>query len=242
VVPGRHGVVSGLSVVVEGRERPFGVLGAHTSYQRSFGPDEVIFVQAVASMLSMAVERHRNDAANRHAALHDALTGLPNRTLVLDRIASALRRRAETAVAVLLFDLVGFKHVNDSLGHAAGDEMLRALAPRLLDGVRAGDTVARLGGDEFVVLCESLDGPRAAVQVAERLLRAVREPVRINGREQSVTASIGIALAARADDTPDSLVRDADAAMYRVKDRGRGGWELFHPELSEQLGGRAPRP
>jgi diguanylate cyclase (GGDEF)-like protein len=173
----------------------------------------------------------------RHRVLHDPLTGLPNRTLALDRLASGLarRRRDGGTVAVLLLDLDQFKLVNDSLGHEAGDELLTRLAPRLHDAVRPADTVARLGGDEFVVICEDLDGPRAAIQVAERLAAAVSQPLVLGEEEHFASASIGIALADTADADARMLIRDADAAMYRAKERGRGRYELFDEMLRHRV-------
>jgi diguanylate cyclase (GGDEF)-like protein/PAS domain S-box-containing protein len=234
----RRGVVSGLAVAIHGRDAPFGVLAAHTARPRDFSDDDVNFVQAVANVLSTAVERHRDDERHRRAALHDGLTGLPNRMLALDRIAYALGRRDREggAVAVLTLDLDRFKLINDSLGHAAGDELLVALAPRLRDAVRPSDTVARFGGDEFVVVCDGLEGPEAAVAVAERLSRAVAEPVALRSGEHVIGASIGIAIAGPGRDTPESLLRDADAAMYRVKERAGGDrYELFDEQMREQV-------
>jgi diguanylate cyclase (GGDEF)-like protein len=234
----RRGVVSGLAVAIHGREAPYGVLAAHTSQLREFTDDDVNFVEAVANVLATAVERHRDDERHRRAALHDSLTGLPNRSLALDRIAHALRRcgREGGTVAVLALDLDRFKLVNDSLGHAAGDELLVALAPRLRDAIRPGDTVARFGGDEFVVVCDGLDGPGAAVTVAERLSGALAEPVELASGPQFIGASIGIALAQGEGDTPDSLLRDADAAMYRVKERKGGGrYELFDEHMRDEV-------
>jgi len=164
------------------------------------------------------------EARLRHDALHDPLTGLPNRTLFLDRLALALRRAQREpgpACAVLFLDLDRFKLVNDSLGHAAGDRLLRAAAGRLARAVRPGDTVARLGGDEFVVLLEGAQGAREAAGVAERIQRALAAPLVVEGRELRASASIGIA-AATADATPEDVVRDADLAMYRAKAEGPG--------------------
>ncbi|MEA2319306.1 MAG: hypothetical protein QOD44_3495, partial [Solirubrobacteraceae bacterium] len=234
----RRGVVSGLAVAIHGREAPYGVLAAHTSQLREFTDDDVNFVQAVANVLATAVERHRDDERHRRAALHDSLTGLPNRSLALDRIAHALRRRDREGgtVAVLALDLDRFKLVNDSLGHAAGDELLVALAPRLRDAIRPGDTVARFGGDEFVVVCDGLDGPGAAVRVAERLSGTLAEPVELASGPQFIGASIGIALAQGEGHTPDSLLRDADAAMYRVKERKGGDrHELFDEHMRDEV-------
>jgi diguanylate cyclase (GGDEF)-like protein len=237
---GDEGVASGMSVGIEGRKRAFGVLAVHSSRERSFSADDVNFVQAVANVLSTAVERHRNDEANRHAALHDPLTGLPNRTLLLDRIEQALRRRERegTTVAVLVIDVDRFKLINDSLGHARGDALLRVLAPRLREAARAGDTVGRLGGDEFVVVCESLDGPEQADALAERIGRAINQPVVLRSGEHVMTASIGVAVANCPDATAELLLRDADIAMYRAKDLGRGRYERFDDEMREQVLGR----
>jgi diguanylate cyclase (GGDEF)-like protein/PAS domain S-box-containing protein len=232
-----RGAVSGLSVVVEGAERPFGLLAAHSRAPRTFTADDVNFVQAVANVLSAATQRRRAEDRTRHAAVHDELTGLPNRRLALDRIGQALRRRGRSCgeVAVMMVDLDRFKVINDSLGHAAGDELLLALAPRLRAAVRPSDTVARLGGDEFVVVCEGLNDPRDAVAIAERIAAAIALPVILAGAPHRVSASIGIALAGCPDDTAGSLLRDADSALYRAKDRGRGRYELFDEPMREQV-------
>jgi diguanylate cyclase (GGDEF)-like protein len=183
----------------------------------------------VANLVAVAVERDGKEEATRHAALHDPLTGLPNRTLALDRLAHALarRRRERIDVAVFVLDLDRFKMINDSLGHAAGDELLLALTPRLADAVRLSDTVARLGGDEFVVICPDVEAARGATEVAERLAAAVNRPLVLESGEHFFTVSTGIALATTREDTPESLLGDADAAMYRAKERGRGRYELF---------------
>ena len=154
------GVVSSLSVAIEGHDQPFGVLNVNAREPHAFTEDEVAFLTAIATLIIIAVERDRGEQVTRHAALHDPLTGLPNRTLALDRLAQALarRQRERIDVAVFVLDLDGFKLINDSLGHAAGDEVLLALAPRLTAAVRTTDTVARLGGDEFVVICPDVDG------------------------------------------------------------------------------------
>src|SRR5215218_4311786 len=162
------GAASGMTVVIAARGEVWGVLGAHARAARRFAPDEADFMGAVANVVSSAVDRNLVEAEVRHRALHDPLTSLPNRALALDRLEGALarRRRDGRAVAVLLADLDQFKLVNDSLGHAAGDDLLVALAPRLHDAVRPSDTVARLGGDEFLVVCEQLDGAHEAIRVA----------------------------------------------------------------------------
>ncbi len=228
---------SGVTVAVAARGEVWGVLGAHSRVPRQYAPDEADFLGAVANVISSAVDRNLVEAEVRHRALHDPLTGLPNRALALDRLEGALarRRRDGRAVAVLLADLDQFKLVNDSLGHAAGDDLLVALAPRLHDAVRPSDTVARLGGDEFLVVCEQLDGAHEAIRVAERVAQAINQPIVLSAGEHFITASIGIAVAESADALPEELLRDADAAMYRAKERGRGRYELFDEVLRKRV-------
>ena len=223
--------------MIAARGGAWGVLGAHARTPRRFAPDEADFLRSVANVVSSAVDRNRVDEEVRHRAMHDPLTGLPNRALALDRLEGALarRRRDGRAVAVLLADLDQFKLVNDSMGHRAGDDLLVALAPRLHDAVRPSDTVARLGGDEFLVVCEQLDGPHEAIRVAERVAQAINQPIVLAAGEHFVTASIGIAVADRADADPADLLRDADAAMYRAKERGRGRYELFDDVLRKRV-------
>ncbi|HVE46320.1 MAG TPA: EAL domain-containing protein [Acidimicrobiales bacterium] len=185
-------------------------------------------------MLSDITERKAAEEALAHQAFHDKLTGLANRALFLDRLEHALARRARHGVdtAVLFLDLDRFKAVNDSLGHASGDELLVAVAQRLSSVVRPGDTVGRMGGDEFVVLCEELEDERAALNIADRVARTMGAPFVVDGNQISVTASIGIAFASPAAyDTPDALLREADAAMYRAKACGRNGIEVADPEI-----------
>jgi diguanylate cyclase (GGDEF)-like protein/PAS domain S-box-containing protein len=168
-----------------------------------------------------------------HAATHDTLTGLANRRLFTERLEEALHRRRRddtSAPAVLYVDLDGFKVLNDSLGHDSGDRLLVALAQRLAASVRPGDVVARLGGDEFAVLCHRMRSEDEALSTAERILGAVARPFGADGEEHLVTASIGVVLAAE-DSSAGALMRDADAAMYRAKARGRRRVEMFTPEI-----------
>src|SRR3954469_34957 len=185
---------------------------------------------ALRRAIALAVERKRVEARLAHQALHDDLTGLPNRALFLARLGQALPRlgRHATSLAVLFLDLDKFKAVNDVLGHAAGDELLRAVAARLEGILRAGDTAARLSGDEFAVLCEDVAGERHAIGVAERVAEALRDPFRLGGGDEvNVGTSVGIALATEPTEDPDILLREADAAMYRAKERGGGVYEVF---------------
>jgi diguanylate cyclase (GGDEF)-like protein len=158
-----------------------------------------------------------------HRAMHDTLTGLPNRELLMDRLSVALARlgRQGSAVGVLFIDLDGFKEVNDAYGHTVGDELLINVAGRLRREVRDGDTVARYGGDEFVVLCEDLVRIEAAKPLAQRLADAVAQPVSIGERLLVVQASIGVVVEQNPGTSADALVKRADAEMYRVKQRAR---------------------
>jgi diguanylate cyclase (GGDEF)-like protein len=170
----------------------------------------------------------------RHQSLHDALTGLPNRVLALDRAEQMLARarRQQIPVAALYIDIDGFKHVNDTFGHAAGDELLRTVAIRLEGVVREGDTAARLSGDEFVVLVEGSALDAGPELVAERLLEVLRQPYEIDGqrgRQLSLTASVGIALGERASGA--ELLRDADVALYEAKAAGKSCYMLFQSSM-----------
>ena len=170
----------------------------------------------------------------RHQALHDALTGLPNRVLAMDRAEHMLARarRERLPVAALYVDVDGFKHVNDTFGHAAGDELLRLVAQRLRSVVREGDTAARLGGDEFVVLVEGATLAAWPELVAERLLEVLRQPYDLNGhagRELTLTASVGVAWGMR--DSADALLRDADLALYQAKAAGRNRFVAFRSAM-----------
>ena len=182
-------------------------------------------------------ERVRLEEQLTQQAFHDGLTGLANRALFRDRLEQALARseRSLGILAVLLVDLDGFKQVNDSLGHDAGDQLLQAVAERFAAEIRPADTLARLGGDEFAVLVDGAHESHA-IAVAGRLLNALAEPIWIAGRELSVGASIGIALHPGGPGRSEELVRHADVAMYAAKEAGRGRFELFHYDMARELG------
>ena len=222
------GVRSAMTVLIKGRGGRFGVLGAFAADPGRFDGDDVNSFEAVANVLAAAIDRAAAEDEIRHRALHDPLTALPNRVLFVDRLERALAhaRRDGKRVGVLFCDLDQFKLVNDSLGHEAGDELLGAVAPRLAQALRRSDTVARFGGDEFGILVEGVDDERDATRAAERIAGALVTPFVLRGREHFVTASIGIAIGDGAE-PPESLIRDADAAMYRAKERGRGRYEIF---------------
>jgi len=182
-------------------------------------------------------ERKHAELELAHRALHDPLTELPNRALFLDRVEHAVARlqRAQARLALLFLDLDRFKLINDSLGHDCGDELLVQAADRLRGLLRPRDTVARLGGDEFTVLCEDIADERHAVEIAERIAESLAAPFALSGGEAFVTASIGIVVCDDPEARAEDLIRDADAAMYRAKARGRSLWELFDEDVRARV-------
>ncbi len=167
-------------------------------------------------------------------ALYDSLTGLPNRNLFADRLRGALhraRRSPDHLFAIIFLDLDNFKVINDSMGHIAGDELLRTTSRRLEVCLRAGDSVARLGGDEFVILLEKITDATDAIAIAERIQEALTRPVNVAGNEVFVSASMGIVLSSGGQDSPDTLIRNADTAMYRAKAKGKTCYALFDQEM-----------
>jgi diguanylate cyclase (GGDEF)-like protein/PAS domain S-box-containing protein len=187
-------------------------------------------------------DRKLAESQLRHDALHDALTGLANRVLIMDRIGQCLQRSKRTPgqlFAVIFLDLDQFKVINDSLGHAAGDQLLIELAKRLETTLRTGDTVsrgdidhlARLGGDEFVALLDGIRIPADAIRVADRLQQATANPFNVGGQEVIVAASFGIALSNQNYNKPEEILRDADTALYDAKNNGRGCYRLFDPQM-----------
>ncbi len=194
-----------------------------------------------AALLSAAMDREELVASIRQNALHDALTGLPNRALLMDRLEQAIARaqRTETRFAVLVLDLDRFKTINDSLGHIAGDRLLVQIARRLSECLRATDTIARLGGDEFAIVVTDLTNEEGAFLVAERLQEALRAPFEIGDHRVFTSASVGITTSSEKVQRADDFLRDADTAMYRAKSQGRAHHQLFdghmHKAAMERL-------
>jgi diguanylate cyclase (GGDEF)-like protein len=212
------------------------VLDVHSTEPSRFSPQDVHFVQASANVLADAIARHAVDQALRHRVLHDALTGLPNRPSFVESLRDALKRGVASGspVGIIFLDLDHFKLINDSMGHHAGDELLRAVASRLRAHLRPGDVVARFGGDEFGILVNRLADEEEAVKIADRVIGAFADPYPVAGADHFVTASLGIAVARpalREPIDPEQLIRDSDAAMYKAKRRGRARWELFDAEM-----------
>lgn len=182
-------------------------------------------------------EREKVQQLLRHAAFHDQLTGLPNRALFMDRLkhmVARLQRRNDHFCSVLFLDLDRFKTVNDSLGHATGDELLIAVARRLERCLRAGDSLARLGGDEFTILLDDIEGEAEAVTFAERILEQFKPAFTLGEREVFITASVGVAISRTGFDRPEDVLRDADIAMYRAKELGKQRYQIFRSEFHAQ--------
>jgi len=196
------------------------------------------FVAVVADI----TDQKRAELELRYLANYDTLTGLPNRTLLAERLERAVlrARRANARVGVLFLDLDRFKDINDTMGHAAGDRLLKAAAARLQETVRAADTVARLGGDEFTVVLEDLQGSQAAEQMAARIVHAFEAPLDIEGRaETTISPSIGIAIYPDHASTPTDLLKFADTAMYQAKERGRNTWQMYTEAMDAETRRRA---
>ncbi len=226
-VPGDHGARGALCALAEQR--------------RAFGPEELRFLDAAASMVSAALHRLDSEARLAYLAQFDPLTGLPNRALLSDRFTQTivLARRRGVPLGVLFIDLDDFKLVNDSQGHAAGDELLKETARRLLGSVRQGDTVARISGDEFAVILGDLARADDAALVAQKIIDRLGQAFAIRDQEVFVTASIGIATFPADGDDAEALLGAADAAMYRAKQAGRNAFQFFTADINQRTRARA---
>ncbi len=208
------------------------LLGSLTVFFRRTDPLEPIerdLLGRAMNLAAIAIERRRFESTLEYQALYDGLTGLPNRSLLHSRIHDALDRaaRLRTGVAVLFIDLDRFKVINDSVGHALGDQLLQLVAERLRGPLRPGDTLGRFGGDEFMIVCNRIRDEDAAAEAARKFSAVLTEPFRLGGGEIHVTASMGIAFTNDPSEKPESLIRNADVAMYRAKDQGRNQFVVF---------------
>ncbi len=202
----------------------------------SFLMAALLFVLATGRVRALSLVDEKTDEL-RHRALHDALTGLPNRALIMDRIEQLMARnlRDGTMGAALYIDLDGFKNVNDTLGHGVGDLLLQAVAARFTATLRDADTIGRMGGDEFVILLDNAAPPEGPEMVAERLMEAMRQPFQLKGSATPVliTASVGIAVGNR--ETPEQLLREADMALYQAKAAGKNNFDVYRTQMGTEL-------
>ncbi len=232
-------IYSDVTPLVERMERSlwqiFGVVLAALSLVFSVGLWSIVRHRRL--LRAQEDERLAREEQVRYQAYHDALTDLPNRVSFAEHLEEAVRRakRARWPLAVMFLDADQFKRVNDSLGHEAGDQLLRVLAARISASVRETDLLFRMGGDEFTVLLEDVRGPEEAASVAQRILEAMREPLQLQHHELTVSVSIGIAMYPKDDDSGERLVQSADTAMYRAKELGRNRYAFFTPEMNERV-------
>ena len=230
-----YAVVAGGAILANGSALALLITGVVLSLLLAL----LVFVLATSRARALRLVGERTSEL-RHQALHDALTGLPNRALIVDRIEQLLarNRRQGTSGAALFVDLDNFKDVNDTLGHAAGDQLLVAVAARMESALRDADTIGRMGGDEFVVLIDGASLEAAPELVAERLLEVMRQPFDLDGATMPlvVNASVGIAMGDRTD--PGDLLRDADVALYEAKAAGKNRYAIFHPEMQTEISRR----
>ena len=248
----REGARSMVLVPLRHRGRVVGVLNVHSPQPFAFSTSDVATVEQVGGVVSAAYGHATDLAAKRellaklevtlsalresqvrllHDSLHDPLTGLANRVLFLDRLRHALSssERSGQTVAVVFVDVDHFKHVNDRLGHDAGDALLCAIAVRMADSLRATDTAARFGGDEFTALCVGLDAPDDAMTVVQRMAASIGGRVELPGGEAFPTVSIGVACSTGGSSSAEELIKQADVALYQAKQGGRDRFEVFEP-------------
>ncbi|AMD00511.1 EAL domain-containing protein [Halomonas chromatireducens] len=229
----QHGIVSGVNVVVKGIEGPLGVLGAYARESHRFSSDDIRFLESLANTLSSAIERRMADERLTHMALHDALTDLPNRILLTDRLNMAFSdaQRHGQHLALLFLDVDRFKNINDVYGHAFGDQILMEIAKRLRGVMRAMDTISRQGGDEFLIVVPELRNDEEAKHVAQKVLGTFVPPFQVEGSEVVLSASIGIACYPADGQEAETLLRNADAAMYVAKEQGRNCYQFYAADM-----------
>ncbi|HTM62089.1 MAG TPA: EAL domain-containing protein [Burkholderiales bacterium] len=235
----RYGSLVAVPIPADGGPR--GIVCAIGDAPGAFGPEETRFLTAAASMVAAAMHRLDSEARLAYLAQFDPLTGLPNRTLLADRFSLMIvqARRRNVSLGVLFIDLDDFKLVNDTQGHAAGDELLQETAKRLQSTLRDGDTVARISGDEFAVVLADLARPDDAAIVAQKIIDRLAAPATIQGQEFVVTASIGISTFPADGDDAEALLGAADAAMYRAKQSGRNAFQFFTADINTRTRARA---
>jgi diguanylate cyclase (GGDEF)-like protein/PAS domain S-box-containing protein len=230
------GVRSTVRAPILGTKEAFGVIGVHSRQVRRFTEEEVNFLRNVANILAVAIERKNVEVHLARLAQFDGLTGLPNRHLFHDRLLQAMAQaqRSKRPMAVLFIDLDRFKLVNDTLGHAAGDRLLKETAARLTHCIRSGDTAGRFGGDEFGAVLSNLGNAGDASIVAQKIIDALSRPFDLDGHETYVSASVGITLFPGDSKEAGALIMNADTAMFRAKEQGRNTYQFFTREMNER--------
>jgi diguanylate cyclase (GGDEF)-like protein/PAS domain S-box-containing protein len=231
-----HEVRSAVEVLICGKEGLYGLIGAYARDPGCFDTDSANFLHSIANTLAAAIDRGRGEVQLTRLAQFDSLTGLPNRSLYLDRLAQTLveSERDRRPVAVLFVDIDHFKYVNDTLGHAVGDQLLVQIADRLKAEIRPGDTVGRLGGDEFTVTLAHLGHDDDAGAVAKRMVTSLGAPYRLGEHVVHVSASIGVSLYPNDGGDASTLLKCADTAMYRAKESGRSTYRFYLPKMNER--------
>ncbi|MDD5716894.1 MAG: EAL domain-containing protein [Sulfuricurvum sp.] len=233
------GIVSMLDIPIIRGGKVVGVVCHEALIVHEWQPEEQDFTMAMASTMSLALEMERRQLLEEHLdyrANHDILTELPNRRLFMDRLDQAIKhaQRYERYVAILFIDLDRFKEINDSLGHLVGDQVLIHVANVMQSQLRNVDTISRLGGDEFCLMIDYVDDVQIVSRVAEKIVQIMQMPVCIDQHELYVTCSIGISVYPSDGDTPDTLLRNADAAMYKAKKEGRNSFNFYTQDMTEQ--------
>ncbi len=230
------GIRSTVRAPILGTKEAFGVLGVYSTRLRRFTEEEVNFLRNVANILAVAIERKNVEVHLARLAQFDGLTGLPNRHLFQDRLLQAMAqaKRSKRPMAVLFIDLDRFKLVNDTLGHAAGDKLLKEAAMRLTQCIRSGDTAGRFGGDEFGAVLSNLGDAGDASIVAQKIIDALGRPFDLDGHETYVSASVGITLFPSDSEEAGALIMNADTAMFRAKEQGRNNYQFFTREMNER--------
>jgi diguanylate cyclase (GGDEF)-like protein/PAS domain S-box-containing protein len=230
-----HGIDTGIDTAIVCGERTFGHLGVYAARPRRFGADDANFLHGVANIVATAVERQ--EARNRltYLAQYDPLTSLPNRRRLAHSLEDAIAAaaRAQGRAAVMFIDLDRFKNINDMLGHGVGDQLLVQAAKRLSACARADDVVARLGGDEFALVLPALDGDGVAAGIAARVIEALAQPFYLEGQQLFVSASVGIATYPENGRDAETLLKNADTAMYGAKNGGRNNYQFYVAEMHE---------
>jgi diguanylate cyclase (GGDEF)-like protein len=231
-----HNIRSGGDVLISGAGGPYGILGAYSQEPVRFKPSGIDFLQSIANILATAIDRKTTEERLTYLAQFDTLTALPNRSLFLDRLRQAMEhaQRKQGQVGVVFADLDRFKIVNDTMGHCIGDKLLIHVARRLQQCVRSCDTVARLGGDEFAFILSDLAQAQDATIVAEKVIAVLLAPFELEAQEIYISASVGISIYPGDGIDADSLLRNADTAMFQAKEQGPAIYQFYLPQMNER--------